>query len=1841
MVRNSKTTSADVVAWLREKGVSLWEEKGTLRYKAPQGILTEDDLRTMKDHKKGILEVLQTESKPVTITLDPGSRFEPFSLTDVQSAYLLGRHDAFGYGNVACHIYMELTYPDLHPARTEEVWNRLIERHDMLRAAIDQNGSQRVMESVPRLKIKYTNMEALEEREAEAGLEAIREDMRHRMYDTASWPMFDIAVTKRPDRSILHLSVEFLIADWASIWLLLSEFEALYEDSGLNLPEITVTFRDYLLAERALRETTAYAKDKEYWLARMDKLPAAPDLPLLPKEKQSGPAHFRRRFLHLNPAEWNGFKQRAQKRGVTPTAAVMSAYAAVIERWSRNKEFCLNLTVLNRLPLHPQVNTIVGDFTSVNLLAVDWRTENTFTEHAVTLNKRLFDDLDHRLFSGVEVLRELARRRGRVAALMPVVFTSAIGLLEPNEAGALQGKIEGHGISQTPQVLIDCQAMDGSTGLRVNWDMREGVFPEGMADDMFDAFEGLIRALAASDCVWDDKEIVALPAWQVEERLQVNDTEAPLPEGQLHQSVLAQAAKTPHLPAVLHRRGQVTYGELASRSAAVAAKLTKAGCKEGDRVAIFMDKCPHQVVAVLGTLSAGAVYIPIDTIQPDVRLSEMLKQSGARFLLTCATTRVHGSEEMARIEVDTLPPLRENFSPFKGSPDRPAYVIFTSGSTGRPKGVVITHRAVANTIADINRRFHIKEGDRVLGVSQLGFDLSVYDIFGPLSVGGALVYPDADRRADPSHLAELMDVHGVTLWNSVPALLQMLVDYLNSPETPSLPQLRLALLSGDWIPLSLPDELIGRLPDVQVVSLGGATEASIWSIYHIYKGFKSGWRSIPYGRALANQGFRILDARMRDCPVWVTGELYITGHGLAQGYLDDEETTRARFPFHPMDGQRLYRTGDLGRYTPGGEIEFLGREDTQVKIRGHRIELGEIEAALQEHPAVAAAGVVLDASSRDRTLLGVVETLRKKAPDRKKETATFETLVDGIGEQADVMAEGLDGEAVEKAAACLDRAVLFSMLHALHGLGLFADDAGHSMKAVLENEGIAPRYRWLVRRWIVKLTQNGLLRESPTGHVNCPKRTNEKEVQEYWRTAEASWPARLSSEGFINYVRSNTDNLPELLSGRMDPVSLLFPEGKFDHVRALYFEHTMADYLNHCICTLLKRIALEQPGKPLRILEIGGGTGATTEKVLHTLKDTEVDYLFTDVATFFIAGAKSRFSEFPGIRFGIFDVDEESRPQGLAPNSFDVVLGAGVLENARNIPASMKRLRELICPGGYLIITEPTEEHSWILASQAFMMTEPNDHLRAGTSYLDRPQWTELLREQDNESLLSLPPENHTLSPIGIHLFAKPVKQDRFSLRVSELSEFLSHRLPSYMIPPNLQIADALPLTGNSKIDRRALAKWRPKTIGEKSTAGTDEGNRDQMETRLARLWADALGLPDVGRDQNFYDLGADSLIMAQVTGKLRDGFSEEPSQKDIPYDALLRQILNYPTVAALAEYIRSYSRETTSSRSPASTKSLATASNAVLTPYGGGNTGPLRVIFHAGLGTMNCFLHLLKHLDGDKQGPVMGITVADMDEYCALDPSILIEHIADDYATRLLETGHRHMQLIGYCSGGLIAVEVARRLAEKEIHIPDLVLVDSHPVLFDIDDDLVIESMFVPNMNISLEEAGFCGVAPDELIRGLLHVFETNSKSIPEGSSLTIGGDEGLDKVGGFFRGLAALSLRERFTAYTKAVEQKTGQTMPVEMAEGLFTIYRQSFKSARFAPPPYMGDMRFLLAESSFSFLPGTDEMTLEFWREICLGDFQVTAIGGNHFTCIEEEPNATNLASRISAPLLAGKT
>ncbi|MEW2549858.1 AMP-binding protein [Streptomyces sp. NPDC047002] len=254
-------------------------------------------------------------------------------------------------------------------------------------------------------------------------------------------------------------------------------------------------------------------------------------------------------------------------------------------------------------------------------------------------------------------------------------------------------------------------------------------------------------------------------------------------------------------------------------------------------------------------------------------------------------------------------------------------MIFTSGSTGAPKGVAVPHQAAPNTCTDVCYRFGIGADDAVLGLSSLSFDLSVFDVFGVLGAGGRLVLPRPGAQRDPEHWLELAAEHGVTVWNSVPAVAEMVVSHLGADgrQGAALPGVRVALWSGDWIPVGLPDRWRAWSPGCRLISLGGATGAAIWSIAHEIGEVDPEWDSIPYGRLLTNQRFHVLDDRLEHCPVWVAGELYIGGLGLAEGYWRDHVRTAERFITHPVSGERLYRTGDLGRWRPDGTIEFLGR----------------------------------------------------------------------------------------------------------------------------------------------------------------------------------------------------------------------------------------------------------------------------------------------------------------------------------------------------------------------------------------------------------------------------------------------------------------------------------------------------------------------------------------------------------------------------------------------------------------------------------------------------------------------------------------------------------------------------------------------------------------------------------------------------------------------------------------------------------------------------------------------------------------------------------------------------
>ena len=867
-----------------------------------------------------------------------------FPLALMQHAYWIGRDPGQALGSVAAHLYVELDGREIDPARFEDAVRALVERHPMLRVAVSDDGRQRILPERPGPVVTVHDLRDAQDG-GEAGLRKVREEMSVQRLPIEEGRVFDARLSLLPGGGArLHLDVDMVAADAMSYRTLLADLAALYE--GESLEPVTYTYARYLAADP---RAEARARDREWWAERLADLPGPPELPVVPE-----PGDRVVRMHHwLSPEDKARLIARAHREGVTPAMALAAVFAEVVGAWSATPRFLLNLPLFHREPVHPEVDRVVGDFTGSIMLEVDLTEELPFVERARAVQARLHTAGAHSDYSGLEVLRDLSRVRGE-QLIAPIVYTSALNLGElfDDRVRASFGE-PAWIVSQGPQVLLDAQVTEVSGGLLLNWDVRDPAFPEGVAETMFAAYTREITRLGAPDADWTEPLRIGATPEMLSVRNRLNSTEAP-PARTLTDGFFGNAAERPGAPA-LHwgEDGTLTYGELADRALRVAAALAQRGVRPGDRVSVELPKGPEQAVAVLGVLAAGAAYVPIGPEQPAARRERIRARAGVRAVLDSVDTA-----ETAPLDL-----------PARVDPDQVAYVLFTSGSTGEPKGVEVSHRAAMNTIGDLVERFALGPSDATLAVSALDFDLSVFDLFAPWSSGGAVVMPDQDDRRDAARWAELAARWSVTVLNCVPSVLEMLLA-TGLPEGGGA-RLRLVLLGGDWVGAHLPRLLREAAPGARFVALGGTTETAIHSTVLEVEDAEvpEGWHAIPYGVPLRGVACRVVDELGRDRPDWATGELWIGGAGVADGYTGDPERTADRFVEH--EGTRWYRTGDLARYWPDGTIEFLGRRDHQVKVRGFRIELGEVEAALESHPRVGRAVGLLAAGRLAAAVTGV------------------------------------------------------------------------------------------------------------------------------------------------------------------------------------------------------------------------------------------------------------------------------------------------------------------------------------------------------------------------------------------------------------------------------------------------------------------------------------------------------------------------------------------------------------------------------------------------------------------------------------------------------------------------------------------------------------------------------------------------------------------------------------------------------------------------------------------------------------------------------------------------------
>ena len=1506
------STNISVVKFLEggsieDLGTYLLEELGIIEQQSVQD-------------KAELLEILQNspqismgDGEMPVLEPDPGQRHQPFPLTDIQQAYWIGRNEVFELGKVAAHAYIETDSDHLDLFRLNQAWQALIEQHDMLRAIILPDGQQQILKDVPSYEISRLDLQEQTPEAIKAQLETIREQMSHQVLPADTWPLFEIRATRWHQQHVrLHFSFDLLIVDAWSVQQLLQQLNQLYRNPKTSLTPLELSFRDYAIAAKQLQNTQLYQRSQDYWFSRLESLPNAPQLPLAQNPSSIKQPRFVRRRAQLNPENWQHLQQLAKKTGLTRSGVLLAAFAEILSLWSNSPKFTINLTLFNRLPLHPQVNELLGDFTSSILLEVNNSNPDTFTNRAVRLQQQLWQDLDHSYVSGVEVLRELARRQqSQQRVIMPVIFTSTLGLGWETEKIDQFGEMV-YSISQTPQVWLDHQVFEQNGELELNWDAVEELFPPGLLDDMFESYCGFLKQLATSESVWTVQTQQLLPIAQRSKLAEINSTTAPFPEILLQELFAAQVEVRAEEWAIAAPQKTLTYKELSSLANRVGRRLRQLGATPNTLIATVMEKGWEQVVAVMGILISGAAYLPIDPELPAERQQYLLSQGEVTLALTQSklweTQQQFSEIQWLCVDSEDLMAVDDSTVESVQTPADLAYVIYTSGSTGLPKGVAISHLGAVNTISDINSRFAVDASDRVLAVSALNFDLSVYDIFGILAAGGTVVIPAGDdRRRDPQHWVELMHAHRVTLWNSVPALMQMLAEYLLTQPQKVPSSLRLALLSGDWLPLDLPEQVKQLWSKAEVVSLGGATEASIWSILYPIERVRPDWKSIPYGKAMRNQSVQVLNESLEPCPVWVPGHLYIGGVGLATGYWKDNRKTQQSFIVHPISGERLYKTGDLGRYLPDGNIEFLGREDFQVKINGYRIELGEIEAAIKQHPGVSEAiAAAVRSREEHQHLVAYVVPERGLPPslfetdsaDPKQMEIIWASLEQKGNQQAQQLPSKIDVETFSEFWQKIEHLSMLSMCRALTDLGLFIHpQERHSLEDILRNCQIQPRYEKLLGQWLKVLEKRGLLQRVEEQTFFNPQPLAVEEFDDLWEDVRqsANWEGEATLK-LLEYFQNSMENHVALLKGEINPLELFFPDGSWETAESIYQFNPVADYHNQIAREVLKAVAQNwSPSKNLQILEVGAGTGGTTASLLPVLSPQQTVYTYTDVSNFFIAQAREKFRDYPFVCYGLFDIDKDPAYQGYELHSFDVAIAVNVLHDARNIGTSLQYLRSLLAPGGLMLILEGTQNSCLQMISVGFIegfSHFEDERLKTNLPLLSVAQWHQNLRDRQFEKFVAFPELGSTTEVFGQHVMVarSPSFVKRF--QPGKLQNFLQQKLPNYMLPSAYMLLDTLPLTANGKVDRQAL----PQLSTERPEAQTTfVAPKTAIEKQLADIWRDILDVKQVGIHDNFFDLGGDSLIATKLIVQMRQDFS-----LDLPLASLFEK----PTVASLAELI-------------------------------------------------------------------------------------------------------------------------------------------------------------------------------------------------------------------------------------------------------------------------------------------------------------------------------------------------
>jgi amino acid adenylation domain-containing protein len=877
---------------------------------------------------------------------------------------------------------------DVHALKLS--WDYIVGRHEILRTSLLQIDGQprQAVGDLMSVSLTVTDVSNLNETASESESRRLATEEIARPFDLSVAPLFRSRLLRLSEEDhILVCCVHHIVFDGWSFSILMSElsssYQAFREGETPSLSRLPIQYADFAAWQRTEQFKEVLETQLEFWRHELADAPAVTDLPTDRPRSANTTDRGNRCHVRVSPYTVSSLAALARRERASMFMVFLAAFAELLRRYAGQDDVVIGTPISNRSRI--ETEQLIGLFINTLALRVDISGNPSFRDllgrvRGTSLAAYAHQDLPFQtLVENLQPARDMSRH-----PIFQVMFTLAEASQAPEFAGLRTEWFDLPGVE--PQFDLSLTLVDERLhGVLASIEYRTGLFNEETVMRMLGHLRVLLGAVASDpDRPLSELSILSKEEWTMLVDGWARGETRHLPDAFVHELFEEQAARTPDALAVEFNATRLTYHQLSGLSDRLSCYLQRTlGVEPGTLVALCLDRSPDVLVAMLGVLKAGAAFLPLDPTHPLTRLSDIIDDARSRVVLThgryapglqsTAAQVVCIDNDWAQVTQGFTDAVR-----LEGSRQHLAYVIYTSGSTGRPKGVEVTHHSLVNYLLAAGELYELTSSDRVLQFASPAFDWSIDELLSPLLHGACVLIPSEASLLSPRVLLEQCEASGVSIVMVPPALLEQLALVI-AEDGRSPDGVRLVVTGGDRVSWDLVRSWQSRW-DGEFLSGYGPTEATISSTFQNLRRSGTidvGEFSAPLGRPIANTQVYVLDSTMQPTPIGVPGEIYIGGIGVAHGYLHRPDLTALSFvpdPFGSQPGARLYKTGDSGRYLSTGEIEFRGRLDQQVKLRGYRIETAEIEAKLTDHSEVRQAAVVKREDAGEQQLVAYIVT---------------------------------------------------------------------------------------------------------------------------------------------------------------------------------------------------------------------------------------------------------------------------------------------------------------------------------------------------------------------------------------------------------------------------------------------------------------------------------------------------------------------------------------------------------------------------------------------------------------------------------------------------------------------------------------------------------------------------------------------------------------------------------------------------------------------------------------------------------------------------------------------------